>query len=638
MRIRREPLRLAAFLVIVVATGICLSPVAAFRPIYPLLQSPRPWGLENSPETESFLALVLSRDLATAGSREDPHSVRPKYRIFSLVRLAGTKSLDLEAETSSEASLPLWEVIRELGQRQVDFNVLQPREELDALLYQARLGKVNTKSERVASTGTASSSRPLPGATERKEEAVALASQAKNVSQTPPRGDLEARLPSVSFAPPSLAPLPVLSASEAGTASTGPLTRRPPPPPSVAAAALPRFHSIADALAWAGSLSKEEIVVELEFLRVRYEGGAAEAPGSHTELARLLARSVVSEGRGQGPRGREYTGVGAMRVGDTGEALEPVLRVETYEGGASMAEAAAGLWDARLEGEKGTEQAGGSEREVEADGMEEEGEAVDLARVREDLGALRSRALRAAATLRGRADPRGRHRDGEDHAEDPWTQDRAPFAPITPPGVRPKSAEPSQAPGRARAGSRRRGAGRARRRASREEEGWDGGEDRDLALRVLEGVSRKAETAWEWATRARGVARGAMMAATTAGVDSDGPRRTPAGSRRAEKAATLRQRSRTLLGPRGRRWSRLTGLMARAWAESAWQIVLASASWAGGGVLPGKYVLVGAGALALLLRRGVGAYLGTLLVVRTCSSSLRNLMEDEEEDEEEGEV
>lgn len=309
MRIRREPLRLAAFLVIVVVTGICLSPVAAFRPIYPLLQSPRPWGLiQNPPETESFLALVQSRDLATAGSRGDPHSVRPKHRIFPLVRLAGTKSLDLEAETSSEASLPLWEVIRELGQRQVDFNVLQPREELDALLYQARLGKVKTKSERVASTGAASSSRPLPGATERKEEAVALASHAINVSQTPPRGDLEARFPSVSFAPPSLAPLPVLSASEAGTASTGPLTRRPPPPPSVAAAAVPRFRSIADALAWAGSLSKEEIVVELEFLRVRHEGGTAEAPGSHTELARVLARSVVSEGRGQGPTGGEKIG------------------------------------------------------------------------------------------------------------------------------------------------------------------------------------------------------------------------------------------------------------------------------------------------------------------------------------------
>ena len=60
---------------------------------------------------------------------------------------------------------------------------------------------------------------------------------------------------------------------------------------------------------------------------------------------------------------------------------------------------------------------------------------------------------------------------------------------------------------------------------------------------------------------------------------------------------------------------------------------MASARWAGAGLVPGKYVLLGAGTATLLLKRGVTGMIVTLLVFRVCSASLRSMMEDEDDGE-----
>lgn len=153
----------------------------------------------------------------------------------------------------------------------------------------------------------------------------------------------------------------------------------------------------------------------------------------------------------------------------------------------------------------------------------------------------------------------------------------------------------------------------------------------DLALRLFEKATRTADKAIDFVARAKNSAKGAMIAASISNEDTTPPGKGGKGEAYSKKAA-LQKKSQKLLGPRGRRWSKLTGLMARAWAESAWQVVMASASWAGGGLLPGKYVLLGAGAFALLLRQGLGTYMATLLVVRTCSSTLRNMIEDDDDE------
>lgn len=346
----------------------------------------------------------------------------------------------------------------------------------------------------------------------------------------------------------------------------------------------PSFASIADALAWAAKLSYEEMQVELEFLGVSYDGIDDEP--THSQLARLLARAAMREGGGGDGAAAEAAAAGGRAPPPSVLSQQPKSRARQQ----------------RLLREKQQQRQGGERPPVSlssssarrrqpglGSGYGGEEQFLDVDQARGELVAMRDRALRAFGGLVG----------GEE--------------------------SPSYKGSSSRGGSRK-GPGRRRKRKEepryyREEEG--------LGLRVFEKTTRMADRALDWATQARSMARGAMIAATTTAEDVDstqGQQQDLAALKKAE----LQRRSRAMLGPRGRRWSKLGGLVVRAWAESAWQVVMASASWAGGGLLPGKYVLLGAGALALLLRQGLAAYLATLLVVRTCSSTLRNLIEDEE--------
>jgi hypothetical protein len=417
------------------------------------------------------------------------------------------------------------------------------------------------------------------------------------------------------------------------------------------------FTSIADALAWAGKLSEEEILVELDFLHIE-EGEEEEGREglTHAELARVLARAVLVEGAREG--GKEEGVAGKATTTTAGEKTKATSTTGTTTVAAAAAGAVGTVSSSKEEvvaplpslvmnvkskarrrrlleqqQQQQKQQKGGVEGTVvaqdEEKGREEgrENHVLDLDHAREELAALRSRALKAAASL----ESTGSSSSSSSSSTKGSTRGRAPpsfsssssGSHIPPPPNSRKNNNSNK-------NTNKRSPQTA---ASLFNDAYDQAkfsEGGDLALRVFEKVSRGTDKALDWATRAKGMARGALITASLNEEDTDPSRRKTKNG----KAAELQRKSKKLLGPRGRRWSKLTGYMARAWAESAWQVVMASASWAGGGLLPGKYVLLGAGVFALLLRQGVGTYCAALLVVRTCSSTLRNMIEDEEEEEE----
>ncbi len=493
--------------------------------------------------------------------------------------------------------MALWELFRELERRGVVYSVLQPREELTRLLLEAR---------RDAGGVGPAAAADAAAVGEEEEEAVMDAEANAPASIDAVEEGHEARPP-----PPPPPPAPADSPPAEGQQGEQRPRRRRSSSPSATPRPLvppPVFASIADALAWAGKLSKEEIAVELDFLGVATDSKGLNVDDdddepTHSQLARLLARSVMGEGS------EEDTPAASDWVASPPPPPPPVpgpqpkskarqqrmlreLQQQGRSGGAppgpprarcgpSFSSSSAPL-PSRARGQgpgpPGLPGDGGAER------------FLDVDHARDELVAMRDRALDAFGGL-----------------------------------VAGGSGE-----GGAGSGSGERGRGRGRGRGRR-------GDREDLALRVFEKATRVADGALDWATRARSMARGAMIAATTTAEDVD-PRLGKGKGKKGsalQKKAELHQMSQSLLGPRGRRWSKFTGLMARAWAESVWQVVMASATWAGGGLLPGKYVLLGAGAFALLLRQGLGAYMATLLVVRTCSSTLRNIIEDDDDDEEE---
>ena len=501
----------------------------------------------------------LARVLLPGRPRALHPAARPlQWRSASTPRLLHASRFQDEEEEDATAvgKMALWELFRELERRGVVYSVLQPREELTRLLLDARRGSggsrigLKTEGEEGGNGGLLQDAGPSTAA------AAAAAADKEEAGEQ-----------SVTAA--SAPPPPVL----------------PPVPP-------PAFASIADALAWAGKLSREEIAVELDFMGVPQDGFDEEP--THSQLARLLARAVMGQGaeeassssssssssRSAAPplpqpksKARQQRLIRELQRGDDGEGRHspsqplPARRQQRRRGQGRRS--------------PGAGRYGGEER------------FLDVDHAREELVAMRDRALDALGVGAGAAESLGNQG------------------------------------GRRAGGRKKKAAARYDAVRDRLELGMGGGAPGDVALRVFEKATRVADRALDWATRARGMARGAMIAATTADGDVD-PRSPGAKSVEALRKLELQKKSQALLGSRGRRWSKFGGMMARAWAESVWQVVMASASWAGGGLLPGKYVLLGAGAFSLLLRQGLSTYVATLLVVRTCSSTLRNIIEDEE--------
>ena len=392
--------------------------------------------------------------------------------------------------------------------------------------------------------------------------------------------------------------------------------------------------------------------MELDFLHIEEgaEGGRKERREglTHTELARLLARAVLVERASEGGKEEGVGGKATLATAMTGSSsiaagagalqnTEGVVRPlpslvknakskarqrrlleqqqQRYEGGVGRVVV--------TEDEEGERREGGRE-----------GHVLDLDHARQELAVLRSRALETAASL----DSTGSSSSSSSSSSrgKGATRDRIP-----PSSSSSSSSFPSSSSSSRRPPLPSRKINKNNKYSSHDaylfNDAYDqvkASEGGDLALRVFEKMSRGADKALDWATHAKGMARDAMIAASLNEEDIE-PRTR---NKKNIKTSDLQQRSRKLLGPRGRRWSKLTGHVTRAWAESAWQVVMALASWAGGGMLPGRYVLLGAGLFALLLRQGVGTFCAALLVVRTCSSTLRNMIEEEEEEGGEGGV
>ena len=183
-----------------------------------------------------------------------------------------------EIAAGAVASMAMWEVIRELNRRKVGYNVLQPREELDRLLLDARLGGG------VVAAKMAAVQHQEDEGHEQQMEAV------KTQVPIPPPPAAPAPTPIIPAASIPIKSTPAIPAPAAAKRSSS--SSRFRPPPALAAATAPVFGSIADALAWAGKLSEEEIRVELDFLSVTEDTSHL----TYSELARLLARSVLIEG------------------------------------------------------------------------------------------------------------------------------------------------------------------------------------------------------------------------------------------------------------------------------------------------------------------------------------------------------
>ncbi|GAB5030885.1 Hypothetical protein NocV09_00401600 [Nannochloropsis oceanica] len=515
------------------------------------------------------------------------------------------------------ASLALWEVIRELGQRQVNFTVLQPREELNELLLEARQGKsVGAHSGISGNNSTAATTNRIP---------KPKASSPKPFSETP--------VPPPSPPPPPPPPPTTTTPSERESRSL--------PPPALAAATVPVFTSIADALAWACTLSAEEILVELDFLHIE-EGAEGGREGlRHAELARLLARAVLVERASGGGKEEGMPGKATLPIAMTGSSVAADAGASQKTKGvvrplpSLVANAKSKARQRRLLEQQQQQQHlhgdGAGKVGVTEDeeggirGGGREGHVLDLEHAQEELAALRRRALETAASL----DSTGSSSSSTKGA----TRGRIPSSSSSSASF-PSSSSSSRRPPHI-SKKTNKGNKYSSRGASLFNDAYDQvkfSEGGDLALRVFEKMNRGTDKARYWATYAKGMARDAIIAASLNEQDAD--RRTH--QKKSGKTSALQQKSRKLLGPRGRGWSKLMGHVTRAWAESAWQVVMALASWAGGGLLPGRYVLLGAGVFAMLLRQGVGTFFAALLVVRTCSSTLRNMIEDDEDEGMEG--
>lgn len=483
-------------------------------------------------------------------------------------------------EGGSVASLGLWEIFRELDRREVIYNVLQPRAELTRLLLQARR-------KRPSSGGRLSTSIPTGMYNDQGEEEDATMMPQQEIKEREKTRDMHvpASAPAVPLPPAAVsktdASIPPPSAQAATTAAGGtPLSRSPV------------FASIADALAWAGKLSEEEIRVELDFLNVSLEEGTKTM--THSQLARRLARAVMDSSSSSAAATAADGGIPLRET-----EMEAVKRQQLSHQ-VPKSKARQQRMMRQLQREEGLDAYREPGRYQSKYGGEER--LLDVDHAREELKALRDRALDVFEGRNG------------------------------------KRSMPAGASGRGRGkngggGERGMAAAVSSLLASDDASGRFRSRGGDLALRAFEKATRVADRAINWVTEAKSMARGAMIAATTTDDDTDPRAAGGAGGSddiNTMKKLQLQEKSQALLGPRGRRWSKFGGVMARAGMESAWQVVMASASWAGGGLLPGKYVLLGAGAFSLLLRSGFGTYMATLLVVRTCSSTLRNIIEDED--------
>ena len=111
------------------------------------------------------------------------------------------------------------------------------------------------------------------------------------------------------------------------------------------------FGSVDDAIAWAERLSKEELLVELEFLGLRPRQGRA-VPKA--ELARRLAESIIREERGRGKEAGSRKGEGGRRVGKSrgGDTYKGEERVMNVKGAREELKA---IWEKSLAQTKGAD-------------------------------------------------------------------------------------------------------------------------------------------------------------------------------------------------------------------------------------------------------------------------------------------
>lgn len=416
---------------------------------------------------------------------------------------------------SRVSDLALWELLRELNHRQIVYNVLQSRQELNQLLLQARrqVGIIEEDDEE-------------------KEDSKSLIQQPSSYSFPVP---------------------PTVGHDDDETIATG------------SSGSL--FHSLDEALAWASQLTEDELQKELDFLSI---DEVKRSTSSHDDSIQLLARSVVS------------------RRADV-EEEDSMRKRSRFSYGKRAQEG--GAWGIRRRGTpfkpKSTKQQ--QQQRPRHGGIYGKEELyMDIDGARETLAA-RWKQL----TNRSRDRQRSPSIDSQ-----------------------------------AQKGAERRGQP-TRRALSREDEGdddddlegWEPRGSSDMFDVVFDRVTRATDRALDWATkaksRAESVARDAYFAASEelGGVQKRGGKK----------------RSTSILGPRGQRFSRLSGLMAKAGAETMWQMAISAAAWAGGGLLPGKYVLLGVGAATLLLRNGLGTFMATLVVVRTCSTTVKSMLLEEDE-------